>query len=417
MRYELEIAVRYLRARRKTAFISITTFFTAIGVTIGVAALVIVLAVMNGFEASLRARVLSLSPQIQILSLEGSITNYATIQAQAIKAADVTGAAPFIVGQGMLSSGRGVGGVVVRGIDIGSLAGTHELQRYIEQGTLASLAQVSEPAPAGNPSAPIGALAIGGSLAEKLKLKVGDAVRLVSPILAQDNGELTARSGNFTVGAIFDSGAAFVDRTVVFMGLTNAQRFFGREGRVDGIELRIKDLDATQRVTAALRKLFPYPYRVRNWIEFNQAASAGFAMLKRVYSIVLLMLIAVAAFNLVATLIMTVMEKRKDIAILMTMGATRNGIRLIFVLKGLVLGGAGTVAGLTLGGLGCFALARYHFIHIPKDIYGISSLPVDASLWNFAAVAVASMMLCLVASFYPARQASRQLPVEVIRYE
>ena len=201
------------------------------------------------------------------------------------------------------------------------------------------------------------------------------------------------------------------------MGLKNAQRFFGREGRVDGIELRINDLDATQRVTAALRKLFPYPYRVRNWIEFNQAASAGFAMLKRVYSLVLLMLVAVAAFNLVATLIMTVMEKRKDIAILMTMGATRNGIRLIFVLKGLILGGVGTVTGLMLGGLGCFALAHYHFIHIPKDIYGISSLPVDASLWSFAAVAAASMTLCLIASFYPARQASRQLPVAVIRYE
>ena len=417
MRYELGIAMRYLRARRKTAFISITTFFTAVGVTIGVAALVIVLAVMNGFEANLRARVLSLSPQIQILSHEGSISNYATIQAQAIQVPGVTGAAPFIVGQGMLSSGRGVGGVVVRGIDIGSLAGTHELQRYIEQGTLSSLAQVYQPAAADNPSAPLGAMAIGGSLAEKLKVKVGDSVRLVSPILAPDNGELTARSGSFTVGAIFDSGAAFVDRTVVFMGLSNAQRFFGREGRVDGIELRIKDLDATQRVTASLRKLFSYPYRVRNWIEFNQAASAGFAMLKRVYSIVLLMLIAVAAFNLVATLIMTVMEKRKDIAILMTMGATRNGIRLIFVLKGLVLGGVGTVAGLTLGGVGCFALARYHFIHIPKDIYGISSLPVEASPLSFVAVAAASMMLCLVASFYPARQASRQLPVEVIRYE
>jgi len=412
----LGIAMRYLRARRKTAFISITTFFTAIGVTIGVAALVMVLAVMNGFEANLRARVLNLSPQIQIVSLEGSIVNYADVQAQAIKLPGVSGAAPFIIGQGMLSSGRGLGGVVVRGIDIESLAGTHELRRYIEQGTLSSLAKVNEPIP-GNPSAPNGALAIGQDLAERLKVKIGDVVRVVSPILAQDNGEITARSGNFTVGAIFDSGAAFVDRTVVFMGLANAQRFFGREGRVDGIELRIKDLDATQSVTAALRKLFPYPYRVRNWIEFNQAATAGFAMLKRVYSLVLLMLIAVAAFNLVATLIMTVMEKRKDIAILMTMGATRSGIRLIFVLKGLVLGGVGTATGLILGGLGCFALARYHFIHIPKDIYGISALPVDASAWSFAAVAAASMMLCLIASFYPARQASRQLPVEVIRYE
>src|SRR5271156_938288 len=145
--------MRYLRARRKTAFISITTFFTAIGVTIGVAALVMVLAVMNGFEANLRARVLNLSPQIQIVSLEGSIVNYADVQAQAIKLPGVSGAAPFIIGQGMLSSGRGLGGVVVRGIDIESLAGTHELRRYIEQGTLSSLAKVNEPIP-GNPSAP-----------------------------------------------------------------------------------------------------------------------------------------------------------------------------------------------------------------------------------------------------------------------
>ncbi len=259
MRYELEIAVRYLRARRKTAFISITTFFTAIGVTIGVAALVIVLAVMNGFEASLRARVLSLTPQIQILSYDGSIANYATIQAQASKVPDVSGAAPFLVGQGMLSSGRGVGGVVVRGIDIASLAATHQLQRYIQQGTLASLMQASAPPPANNPSAPIGALAVGDVLAEKLKIKVGDTVRLVSPILAQDNGEISARSGSFTVGAIFDTGTAFVDRTVIFLGLANAQRFFGREGRVDGIELPINDLHDTKTLTAALRKLFPYP--------------------------------------------------------------------------------------------------------------------------------------------------------------
>jgi len=417
VRYELAIALRYLRARRKPAFISITTFFTAIGVTIGVAALVIVLAVMNGFQASLRARLLSLSPQIQILNYEGSITDYAAILAQAGQVSDVSGAAPFIVGQAMLSSGRGAGGVIVRGIDVESPAGTVDLQRFVGQGRLSSLAQDHGPARPDDPTALLGALALGGSLAEKLKVRVGDSVRVVSPILAADGGEITARSGRFLVGATFDSGVAFVDRTMVFMGLKQAQRFFGREGKVDGIELHLKDLDATRSVTATLRKLFPYPYRVRNWIEFNQAASAGFAMLKRVYSLVLLMLIGVAAFNLVATLIMTVMEKRKDIAILMTMGATQQAIRLIFVLKGMVLGGAGTITGLVLGAVGCFALSRYHFIHIPKEIYGISTLPVDASPWSFVAVAVASMALCLVASFYPARQASRQLPVEVIRYD
>lgn len=416
MRYELVIALRYLRARRKPAFISITTFFTATGVTIGVAALVIVLAVMNGFQTSLRTRLLSLSPQIQILNYEGSITDYAAIVAKASQVPEVSGAAPFVVGQAMLSSGRGAGGVIVRGIEVENPAGTVELKRFVDKGQLSSLARDYGPIRPEDPTRVLGALAIGASLAERLKVKVGDPVRVVSPILSAEGGEISARSGQFIVGATFDSGVSFVDRSIIFVGLKQAQGFFGREGKVDGIELHLKDLDATRDVTATLRKLFPYPYRVRNWIEFNQAASAGFAMLKRVYSLVLLLLIGVAAFNLVATLIMTVMEKRKDIAILMTMGATRQAIRMIFVLKGLVLGGAGTVTGLMLGAVGCFALSRYHFIRIPKEIYGISTLPVDASPWSFVAVAAAAMALCFAASFYPARQASRQLPVEVIRY-
>ncbi len=150
-------------------------------------------------------------------------------------------------------------------------------------------------------------------------------------------------------------------------------------------------------------------------MEFNEAAAAGFEMLKRVYALVLLMLIGVAAFNLVATLIMVVMEKRKDIAVLMSMGATPREVRLIFVLKGMIVGAFGTTAGLLLGAIGCFVLAHYHFIHIQKEIYGMSTLPVEMQPLNLALVAVASMLLCLVATFYPARQASRELPVEVFR--
>ena len=146
---------------------------------------------------------------------------------------------------------------------------------------------------------------------------------------------------------------------------------------MDGVDIHLVNLDQTDAVTDAMRKLFPSPYRVRNWIEFNESAAAGFALLKRVYALVLVMLIGVAAFNLVATLIMVVMEKRKDIAVLIAMGATRRDVRLIFVLKGLIVGAAGTSAGLILGAVGCFALARYQFIHIPREIYGISTLPID----------------------------------------
>jgi lipoprotein-releasing system permease protein len=258
-----------------------------------------------------------------------------------------------------------------------------------------------------------GALALGSGLAEKLKVRVGDPVRMIAPIIS--GAQLSTRTGNFKVGAVFESGVDFIDRELVFMNLPAAQTFFGRGNQVDGIELHLRSLDETRSVTMALQALFAPAYRVRNWIEFNQTASAGFAMLKEVYSMVLLMLIGVAAFNLVATLIMVVMEKRKDIAVLMTMGASSAAVRLVFVLKGLIIGAAGTAAGLILGAVGCFALARYHFIHIPKAIYGISTLPIMVSPASFLLVALASLSLCLIATLYPARQASRETPAEVLR--
>jgi lipoprotein-releasing system permease protein len=417
MRYELLVAGRYLRSRRKSAFISITTFFTAIGVMIGVAALTITLAVMSGFQANIRSRILSFSPQVQITRY-GGMTNYAEVQARADKVTGVSGADAFIIGQAMLSSKTSARGVVVRGIEPRNPAAIRELRRYLQHGDLSSL----DTPPPGSGAAPgsmnIAAIAVGRSLADKLDVHPGDEVRIISPIISASGAEVRAASAPFRVGAIFVSGVQFIDDTVIFMNLSEAQAFFGRRESADGVQIHLANLDATQSVTGELRKLFPFPpYRVRNWIEINQAASAGFAMLKTVYSLVLVLLIAVAAFNLVAMLIMVVMEKRKDIAILMTMGATRGAVRLIFLIKGLIVGAIGTIAGLLLGVVGCFTLARYHFIHIPQEIYGISTLPVAASPVAFAWVALAAMVLCLLAALYPARQASKQLPVEVIRWE
>jgi lipoprotein-releasing system permease protein len=446
LRYELQIATRYLRARRRDAFISITTIFTAVGVMIGVAALVIVLAVMGGFEQSLRQRILTLTPQVQILSFNGSISGYDALLARANSIKGVAGSDPFIVGQAMVSSPRGISGVIARGIDPANAAIVSQLLRYIQQGSLDSLSapgralpaavtqaasntiqsshasRSSPPSRAPNASqsaadAPPfdGAIAIGSTLAEKLKVKVGDPVTAVVPVTGGADNDITTKTGHFSVGAIFESGVAFLDRDLVFMGLGNGQRFFGREGKVDGLEIQLINLDDTDFVTAQLRSQFGSSFRVSNWMEFNEAAAAGFEMLKRVYALVLLMLIGVAAFNLVATLIMVVMEKRKDIAVLMSMGATPREVRLIFVFKGLIVGAFGTIAGLLLGALGCFILAHYHFIHIQKEIYGMSTIPVAAQPLSFVLVAVASMILCLIATFYPARQASRELPVEVFR--
>ena len=415
MRYELKIALRYLRARRKDAFISITTIFTAVGVMIGVAALTVTLSVMGGFEQSLKERVLSLSPQVQILNSQGSIDNYADIEKKVASVPGVNGSDAYIVGQAMLSSGRGIGGVIVRGVEPKNPVVRAQWGRYMTAGGLDDLSRsYAIPGSAADPAVSAAGLAIGVSLAKKLKAKPGDAVRMVAPIISPD-GSLSTKSGQFAIGAIFDSGMNFIDSNMVFMDLAHAQDFFGRTGRVDGIDIHLTNLDQTDAVTDAVRKLFASPYRVRNWIEFNENAAAGFELLKRVYALVLVMLIGVAAFNLVATLIMVVMEKRKDIAVLIAMGAKRRDVRLIFVMKGLIVGAAGTAAGLILGAAGCFALARYQFIHIPREIYGISTLPIAVDPWNFAAVALASMLLCLLATVYPARQASREMPVEIFR--
>lgn len=413
MRYELKIALRYLRARRKDAFISVTTLFTAIGVMIGVSALVITLSVMSGFEQSMQERVLALSPQVQVLSTRGSIGNYTEIQQQVAKVPHVSGSDPFLIGQAMLSSGRGVGGVVVRGVEPDNPVVASEWARYMVQGGLPNLLKAYNPVAPGQPP-PDGAIAIGVTLASKLKVREGEVVRMVAPIVGQSS-QISTRSGQFVIGAIFDSGMSFLDTNMVFMDLLRAQNFFGRAGVVDGIDIHLTSLTETDNVTSALRRMFPAPYRVRTWVEYNQSATAGFAMLKRVYAMVLMLLIAVAAFNLIATLIMVVMEKRKDVAVLMAMGSTPREIRLVFVLKGLIVGGAGTLAGVILGAIGCFALARYHFIPIPREIYGVSTLPIAVSPISFLWVALASLALCFLATIYPARQASREMPVEVFR--
>jgi lipoprotein-releasing system permease protein len=414
VRYELKIALRYLRARRKEAFISVTTLFTAFGVMIGVAALTITLAVMSGFQQSIKERLLNMSPQVQIHGAEGFIAKYSEVEARVRTVPGVNGTDPFIYGEGMLSSGRGISGVIAFGIEPDNPLIEKKWGAYLTAGSLGRLLPEQPPLPGGNAQASGGAIAIGAALAEKLKVKIDDPVRMVAPLISAD-GSLSTRTGDFVIGAIFQSGVDTTDSKMVLMALAQAQSFFGRGDRVDGIEVHLTDLNRTLAVSANLRKMLGRGYFVRNWMELNQSASAGFEMLKRVYSLVLFLLIGVAAFNLVATLIMVVMEKRKDIAVLMAMGATRREVGRIFVFKGLTVGAAGTLAGEIVGAIGCYLLANYQIIHIPKEVYEMSTPPVSARPLDFALVALGSLALCLVATLYPARQAARAMPIEVFR--
>src|SRR5215470_14926704 len=379
---------------------------------IGVAALTITLSVMGGFEQSLKERVLALSPQVEILNSQGSIDNYGDIEKKVATVPGVNGADAYIVGQGLLSSGRAIGGEVVRGVEHSNPVVRHQWGRYMIAGSIDDLSRsYTIPAGAAGPAVSTGGIAIGVSLAKKLKAKQGDPVRVVAPIISPD-GSLSTKTAQFAIASIFDSGMNYIDTNMVFMDLTRAQDFFGRAGKVDGVDVHLANLDQTDAVTEAVGKLFPNPYRVRNWIEFNESAAAGFQLLKEVYSLVLLMLIGVAAFNLVATLIMVVMEKRKDIAVLIAMGATRREVGRIFVFKGLTVGAAGTLAGEMVGALGCYLLANYQIIRIPKEVYEMSTPPVAARPLDFALVALGSLALCLIATLYPARQAARAMPIE-----
>jgi lipoprotein-releasing system permease protein len=421
LRYEFQIAARYLLSRHKTRSISVTTVFTGLGVAIGVAALCVVISVMNGFEANLRQRVLHLTPPVEVTSISGPIADYDALAQRIDHVPGVSGAVPFLNSQAMLGSRYGLSGVLVRAIQPDSPVALSQLKKSLRliSGSIESLRTGHSSSATVNHGGPetIGGLLIGGALALKLKVGAGDRLKIVSPILSADREQLHVRVGEVIVGGLFSSGVSFVDRNLIIMALSSAQGFFGREQKADGIQVYLDDLSQTERVTRQLQTELSYPYLVRNWTQINEAYAAGFAMLKLVYSLVLMVLIGVAAFNLIATLIMTGMERRKDVAILMTMGAPARATRLIFFSNAMLLGGIGTLSGLLLALITCWALGRYHFIHIPEEIYGTSTIPVVVAPLEFLLVAVAAISLCMVASIYPARRTSRRLPIEVMRRE
>jgi lipoprotein-releasing system permease protein len=256
---------------------------------------------------------------------------------------------------------------------------------------------------------------LGRELARQLGVSIGDPVSVVSPLGTPTAVGLVPRVKRFVMVGQFDSGMSEYDSSLAYVSLEEAQRFFSMEGSVTGLEVRVRDLYDAREVGSDLAQKLGFPYRVRDWMEVNHNLFSALKLEKTVYFIVLLLIILVAAFSIVATLIMVVMEKRKDIAVLMALGATRRDVRLVFVLKGLLVGTAGTFAGLALGAFGCFVLARYQVVSIPREIYGIATVPVAVEPLNFVLVALASILLCLVATFYPARQASREVPAEILR--
>ncbi len=406
---ELHVAKKYLLAKRKQTFISIISFISVGGVAVGVTALIIVLAVMSGFERELKDRILGAKAHVDVFSLEGSVRDPFPTAESVRKVDGVAAASPYIVSQAMISSGSGSVGGVLRGIDPATIGGVTRLADNLRSGRIEDLHRPSEGALPG--------VILGKELAGNLGAGMGDVVEILVP-----SGSVTPlgafpKTARFRVTGISEAGMYDIDATFAFVSFEEAGRLLGMEGRASGIEVKVRDIYAAADVAKRIRSALGYPFHAKDWMQSNRNLFSALRLEKVVMFIILALIVMVAAFNIISTLIMVVMEKTKDIAILMSMGATRRTIRRIFALEGLIIGVAGTASGTVLGTVLCLLLRRYKFIHLPSDVYYITTLPVQMELRTVLLIAAISVLICFLATVYPAGQAARVDPAEAIRYE
>ena len=416
MKYELFIGLRYLRARRREGFISLITVISVLGVMIGVMTLNVVMAVMTGFEETLRDRLLGINAHVALVKSGDQLRDYEKLVEQVRQAKGVVAASPSIYGQVMLTSGPRVSGVVVRGIDPDRVNQVVDIERYIKEGSLQSLKQ-PQPVQTGGRTVLLPGVIIGVRLANQLGVFPGSPLQVVSPLGSPTAIGVIPKVRRFVVVGIFDSGMSEIDSTLIYMNLADAQKFFELGDAVTNIEIRVQDVYRAQDVAQDIQRRLGFPYLTEDWSRLWPNLFSALRLEKTVYFLVLLLMVLIGAFNIISTLIMVVMEKRKDIAILQSMGATRESIRRIFLIKGCVIGVVGTFLGVLLGLAISVLIQEYRFIELPKDVFLISTVPVRIYLSNFTLVAFASLLVCLVASIYPARQAAKLDPVEIIRYE
>ena len=416
MKYEWFIGLRYLKARRQETFISLITVISILGVMIGVMTLNIVMAVMTGFEETLRDRLLGINAHIALVKSGDKLRDYESLVKQVQRENGVVAASPSIYGQVMLTAGPRVAGVVVRGVDPDRVNGVIDIQKYMTQGSLQSLKQ-PQPLRVDDRTVLLPSLIVGARLANQLGVFPGSPVQVVSPLGSPTAIGVIPKVRRFIVVGIFKTDMSEIDSTLVFMNLSDAQKFFEMPNAATNIEIRVKDVYQARQIADDIQRQLGFPYFAEDWSRLWPNLFSALRLEKTVYFLVLLLMVLVGAFNIVSTLIMVVMEKRKDIAILQSMGATRESIRKIFLFKGCVIGVVGTTLGVLLGLVVCLLIEKYRFIELPKDVFLISTVPVRIYLSNYLLVTFASLVVCLLASIYPARQAAKLDPVEIIRYE
>jgi lipoprotein-releasing system permease protein len=410
--FEWMLSLRYLRARRREGFISVIAGFSFLGIMLGVATLIIVMAVMNGFRQELLSKILGLNGHLLIQPLESPLTDYAAVSDRISKVDGIYLAAPLVEGQALASSPFNASGVVVRGMLGADLKKLSQIAGNIKQGSL-------EGFDAGQ------GLAIGRRLAEQLSVRAGDNITLVSPRGAVTPMGTTPRIKAYKIAAVFEIGMSEYDSAFVFMPLTEAQAYFNRAGDVTAIEIYTNDPDHIDRfrqvvTDAAARPIYMIDWRQRNATFFN-----ALQVERNVMFLILTLIVLVAALNIVSGLIMLVKDKSSDIAILRTMGATQGAMMRVFLITGASIGVVGTVVGFLLGTVVCLNIEEIRrFLSwltntelFSPELYFLSKLPADMNLRETLAVLVMALGLSLLATLYPSWRAARLDPVEALRYE
>jgi lipoprotein-releasing system permease protein len=407
--YELFISLRYLKARRKQAFVSVISFISIGGVAIGVMALIIVLGVMTGFSDDLRTKILGAKSHLVIYQLGAGMPDYREIIKEVKTVAGVVSATPAILNQVMISSPSNTVGPMIKGIDPASAPTVTNLGSIIKEGTLQDL---DKELPSGLPG-----IILGKELAMILGVVTGDEIKIISPFGTMTPAGMVPRASRFQVVGIFDSGMYEYDSSLAYVSLAQAQNFFNQPDVATEIEVKVEDIYRVKQLSLKIQEHLGARYQVRDWMEMHKNLYAALKLEKMAMFIILVLIILVASFNIVGTLIMVVRDKHKDIAILKSMGAQSLSIMKIFILEGLIIGLAGTVLGI----LGSFVVAAlqntYHIVGLPPDVYYISHLIIKITPRDLILVTVSAISISLMATLYPSWQAAQLDPAETLRYE
>jgi lipoprotein-releasing system permease protein len=409
MNFERFVSFRYLRAKRKQKFISLISLISVLGVAVGVMALIVVLSVYTGFTEGLRDQIIGINAHVLVQGYGGEIDNPALVKQQVEQAKGVEAATPYIYAQALISSGSGrSSGIAIRGIDPVSAGRVINLEKKMISGTLADL----------NAAGDLPAIVLGKELAAQLRVQSGAKVRLISP-----DGPLTPmgvmpKVQICRVSGIFATGMYEYDSTMGFVSLETARRLAGlNPGWVHGLEVRVADADKAHLARAAIQEQLGPAYSVRDWMQLNQNLFAALKLEKIGIFIALDLIILVASLNIISALVMVVMEKNKDIAILKSMGAKTGSIMRIFFYQGAVIGFSGTVLGVG-SGLGlCALLKRYKIIELPSNVYPMSTMPVKVVPMDVTVIAISAVLITLLATLYPSWKASKVRPAEALSYE